>query len=130
MRIKLKFSDQDVAHLKQGLRQLANIYFAGGAVRLIPGTYKDIVFNTPADLDQLDQKIHRADDLLLGSGHPQGGNPMHENPQNGVVGNDFRVHGYENLFVTDASVFPTNIWANCQATVMAMSHYAATFVAA
>ena len=37
--------------------------------------------------------------------------------------------GYENLFVTDASVFPTNIWANCQATVMAMSHHAASFVA-
>ena len=55
---------------------------------------------------------------------------MNEDPRKGVVGLDFRVHGYENLFVADASVFPTNIWANCQATVMAMSHHAATHVAA
>ena len=54
---------------------------------------------------------------------------MSEDVRRGVVGNDFKAHGYENLYVADASVFPTNIWANCQATVMAMSHYAATFVA-
>ena len=34
------------------------------------------------------------------------------------------------VFVADASVFPTNIWANCQATVMAMAHHASKFIAA
>jgi choline dehydrogenase-like flavoprotein len=68
--------------------------------------------------------------MAAGSAHPQGGNPMSEDPARGVVDLDFRVHGYENLYVADASVFPVNIWANCQATVMAMSHYAATHVAA
>ena len=81
------------------------------------------------DLGLLDARIKRPDDLSLGSAHPQGGNAMSEDPAKGVVGTDFRVHGYENLFVADASVFPTNIWANCQATVMAMSHHAASFVA-
>jgi choline dehydrogenase-like flavoprotein len=70
-------------------------------------------------------RIKRADDLSLGSAHPQGGNPMGEDPRVSVIGNDFRVHGFENLYVADASVFPSNIRANCQATVMAMSHYAA-----
>ncbi len=130
VRIDLKFSKDEIAELKKGLRRLAEIYFAGGAVRVIPATYKDIAFETPDDIDQLDEKVHRPDDLLLGSGHPQGGNRMNEDPKKGVVGNDFRVHGFDNLFVADASVFPTNIWANCQATVMAMAHYAATFVAA
>jgi choline dehydrogenase-like flavoprotein len=54
---------------------------------------------------------------------------MHESPGKGVVDNGFKVHGYENLFVADTSVFPTNIWVNCQATAMAMSHYASGFVA-
>jgi choline dehydrogenase-like flavoprotein len=76
------------------------------------------------DLALLD-RLRRPDDLLLGSAHPQGGNRMSEDPGRGVVGNDFRVHGFDNLFVADASVFPSNIRANCQATVMAMSHYAA-----
>ena len=76
--------------------------------------------------NSLEGTISRSYDLLLGSAHPQGGNGMSENPQQGVVGNDFGVHGVENLYVADASVFPTNIWANCQATVMAMAHYAAS----
>jgi choline dehydrogenase-like flavoprotein len=53
---------------------------------------------------------------------------MSENPDRGVVGLDFAVHGIPNLYVVDSSVFPTNIWANCQATIMAMSHYASGFV--
>jgi choline dehydrogenase-like flavoprotein len=35
-----------------------------------------------------------------------------------------RVHGYENLHVCDASVFPTAIRVNPQLTVMALAHLA------
>jgi choline dehydrogenase len=50
---------------------------------------------------------------------------MSENPAAGVVGENFEVHGLEGLYVADTSVWPSNIRANCQATAMAMSHYAA-----
>ena len=53
-----------------------------------------------------------------------------EDPSKGVVDPSFRVHGFDNLFVVDASVFPSNLWANCQATVMALSHMASDHVAA
>lgn len=128
VRIRLEFGDRDLARLRQGIRRLSEIYFAGGAIRVIPATYKLLEFNREDELDLIDEQILRADDLLLGSAHPQGGNSMSEDPRKGVVGNDFAVHGYQNLFVVDASVFPTNIWANCQATVMAMAHYASSFV--
>jgi choline dehydrogenase-like flavoprotein len=55
---------------------------------------------------------------------------MNRDPARGVVGEDFAVHGMECLYVADTSVWPTNIWANCQATAMATAHYAATKVAA
>jgi choline dehydrogenase-like flavoprotein len=55
---------------------------------------------------------------------------MNEDPGHGVVGPDFRVHGKENVFVADTSVWPSNIRANCQATAMAMAHYAARSVSA
>jgi choline dehydrogenase-like flavoprotein len=55
---------------------------------------------------------------------------MSEDSVQGVVGLDFRVHGYENLYVADSSVFPRNIWVDCQATVMATSHDGATHVTA
>ncbi len=127
--IDLKFSERDIERLRRGIRRLAEIHFAGGAIRVFPSTYKLLEFTRPEDINLIDTMIRRPDDLLLGSAHPQGGNAISENPKQGVVGNDFKVHGYENVYVADASVFPTNIWANCQATVMAVSHYAAGFVA-
>jgi choline dehydrogenase-like flavoprotein len=42
-----------------------------------------------------------------------------------VVGPDFRVHGFANLFLCDASVFPTSVGVNPQLTVMGMAQYAA-----
>ena len=41
------------------------------------------------------------------------------------MGPDFRVHGYDDLYVCDASVFPTSLTVNPQLTVMALAHYAA-----
>jgi choline dehydrogenase-like flavoprotein len=128
--INLKFDETDLARLRAGLATIARIYFAGGARRVFPSTFKFIEFAHPEQLDTIDELIREPDDLLLGSAHPQGGNLMHEDHKHGAVGLDFAVHGYEGLYVADTSVWPSNIWANCQATAMAMSHYAATHVAA
>ena len=130
VQIDFEFSQEDLRRLIAGAKTLARIYLGGGALRVFPSSYELIEIAHEDDLGLLDERIKRPDDLSLGSAHPQGGNAMCEDPRRGVVGMDFRVHGYENLFVADASVFPTNIWANCQATVMAMSHHAASHVAA
>jgi choline dehydrogenase-like flavoprotein len=53
---------------------------------------------------------------------------MSEDPSRGAVGPDSRVHGFRNLFIADATVFPSNTWANCQATVMPIPHCVSTFV--
>ena len=58
--------------------------------------------------------------MQIGSGHPQGGVPMNDDPQEGVVDGRFRVHGTTNLFVADASVFPTTITVNLQWLVMGL----------
>ena len=130
VQIDFAFSQRDLDRLIAGTKTLARIYLAGGALRVFPSSYEFLELAHEDDLGLLDERIKRPDDLSLGSAHPQGGNAMSQDPGKGVVGMDFRVHGYENLFVADASVFPTNIWANCQATVMAMSHHAASHVAA
>lgn len=67
-------------------------------------------------------------ELGLGTGHPQGGNPISSDPSNGVVDKEFKVHGYDNLYVCDASVFPTALSVNPQLTVMALAHYCSTFI--
>ncbi len=61
-----------------------------------------------------------AEHVGLSSGHPQGGMRMNADPERGVVGGDFRVHGAANLFVADASLFPTTITINPQWLIMAL----------
>ncbi|HLG10219.1 MAG TPA: GMC family oxidoreductase [Dehalococcoidia bacterium] len=126
--IDLKVSKRDIERLKAGVKTLARIFLAGGARRVLPATHRPLEFRQESDLSRIDSLVRRSEDLFLGTAHPQGGNAMGSDANRCVVGNDFRVHGFDNLFVVDASVFPTNIWANCQATVMALSHYAARYV--
>jgi choline dehydrogenase-like flavoprotein len=54
------------------------------------------------------------------SAHPQGGNAL-----GAVVDADFLVQGFKNLYLCDASVFPTSVHVNPQLTVMGMAQYAA-----
>ena len=66
-----------------------------------------------------------AEHLSLGSGHPQGGLSMNRDPKLGAVGEDFRLHGVDNLFVADASLFPTTLTVNVQWLVMGLAWSAA-----
>ena len=46
-----------------------------------------------------------------------------------MVGPDFKVHGYQDLYICDASVFPSSLSVNPQLTVMGLAHYAAQRIA-
>jgi choline dehydrogenase-like flavoprotein len=59
------------------------------------------------------------------SAHLQGGNVLHRGPTRGVVDNDLKVHGVDNLWILDSSVFPAPITLNIQYTTMALARYAA-----
>jgi choline dehydrogenase-like flavoprotein len=50
---------------------------------------------------------------------------MHRDPTRGVVDAGLKVHGTDNLWVFDSSVFPSAITLNIQYTTMAMARYAA-----
>ena len=67
-------------------------------------------------------------DMLLSTAHPQGGNLMASSTSpeydKAVVDETFRVKGYDNVFVADASLFPTGVDINPQWTIMAMSSLA------
>ena len=81
------------------------------------------------ELDQLEPVVMNGDNITLGTGHPQGGNPIGLDAKRSVVDADFRVHGYSNLHVCDASVFPSSLTVNPQLTVMSLAHYAASRIA-
>ena len=66
-------------------------------------------------------------DLFMGTAHPQGGNKMAnaQHTYERVVDENFGVVGLDNVYVADASVFPTSINVNPQLTIMAMASLAA-----
>ena len=53
--------------------------------------------------------------------HFMGTTRMHENPRNGVVNANCRVHDVPNLYVTGSSVFPTGGFANPTFTIIALA---------
>jgi choline dehydrogenase-like flavoprotein len=75
----------------------------------------------------------RIEDLFFATAHPQGGNRMaadgSKQVKTRVVNERFQVDGFDNVFVADASVFPTSITVNPQWTIMALSALAAEEVA-
>ena len=104
----------------EGLQVAGRIWLQAGAERVMPATFAWQEFRAPQELDRLPGRILESGDLLMTSAHPQGGNAL-----GAVVDEDFRVRGVDNLYLCDASVFPTSVHVNPQLTVMGLAQYAA-----
>jgi choline dehydrogenase-like flavoprotein len=115
---------EEVRKVKRGLKLISEIFFAAGARRLILPTHRFRSIASPAEVSEIDEHVVSTRRFSFGSAHPQGGNPMSANPQAGVVDTDFGVHGYDNLFVCDASIFPSSVTVNPISTIMAIADYA------
>jgi len=124
-------TEDDFNSLMTGLEKAAEIYLEGGAERVMPNTFGYYEYKTVKELkENLRKNVKASPDISTGTGHPQGGNVMSNDAATGVVDEHFKVFGYDNLFVCDASVFPTSLGVNPQITVMSLAHYAGPFIAA
>ena len=119
----------DMRKLADGLIELGQILFAAGAKAVMLNAWEYYRFTSPNGLYELPAIMSDPSQVTLGTGHPQGGNALGADPATSVVGPDFKVHGYSNLYVCDASVFPTSITVNPQLTVMSIAQYAAPAIA-
>ena len=66
--------------------------------------------------------------ILVASAHPQGGNKMGSDPNKSVVDSYCRSHDIQNLYICDASVFPTSVGVNPQLTVLMLATIAADHI--
>jgi choline dehydrogenase-like flavoprotein len=123
--IDYKPSKADLGRIVDGLKVTGAIFLEAGAERVMPATYLWHEFRPGDSLAVLDRYVKDNADLQLTSAHPQGGNPVGERDAGAVVGPDFLVHGFKNLYLCDASAFPSSVGVNPQLTVMGLAQYAA-----
>jgi choline dehydrogenase-like flavoprotein len=117
--------DIDLPLIRRAIATLVRVHLAAGAIEVYPALARGGTIYPDTDIEAfLEDGIREADDVVLSSSHPHGGNAMNTDPDNGIVDLDCRVHGTTNVLVTDASVFPSCIRVNAQLTTMAMAHYA------
>ncbi|MFZ0390309.1 MAG: GMC family oxidoreductase, partial [Calditrichia bacterium] len=124
-----RLEENDLDKMKAGMALAAEVLFAEGAEKVFPASLVDMELDasqltSPEKIRHfIDEHIREPKDIILNSSHPQGGNIMSDDKRIGVIDSRFKVHGTENLFVCDASIFPTTIGINPQLTIMAMSEY-------
>lgn len=139
--VSFKPSRLDMEKLSKAMTLLREILFAAGAKEVYvssrrhshytnPHSRRKAAFTKQENPTERERAVMRGSldwvsederDVMLASGHPQGGNALGK-----VINPDFMVKGFDNLYVCDASVFPTSITVNPQLTVMTMAHYAAS----
>lgn len=121
-RIAYEMADEDRATFIRGAREMARIFFAAGAHTTWP-----LLNPTVEPARSLDEALAQLPDDLpaqrlnpYGS-HPQGTCRMSADPRHGVCKPDGETHEVQNLFVADASLFPTALGLNPQITILALA---------
>jgi choline dehydrogenase-like flavoprotein len=127
-----ELSRADLEHLTWAIGTQVKLARAAGATRVVLSTNPGIVVELDQDADAFLRDLEQAartlqmGDFRLATAHPQGGNRMGgERVATRVVDSDFCLRGHENVFVADASLFPTGVGTNPQWTVMALASLAA-----
>lgn len=113
--------------LAKGAEMLAKMWFTLGANKVIIPHRGISSIEREEDIPKIVAGIiNDPKNLLLGSAHPQSGNKIGTNPAESVVDSNCNVHGFRNLLVCDASVFPTAVGVNPQISVMALASIVAS----
>ena len=128
--INYDLSTKDKKKMIEGMKNTAKIFFSAGAKRVITSHRKLTILysDDPDELDLINQRGVSPLDIYLGSAHPQGGNRMGGDQEKSVVDSYGKFHGIENLFVSDASIFPTAVGVNPQLSVMAIASRTAEYI--
>ena len=119
--------EKELKILAKRVEVMGKMWFALGAKKIIISHRGMSIIEHEEDIPKLVDKILNDEkNLLLGSANPQSGNKIGTSEVNSVVDSDCKVHGFENLFVCDSSVFPTSVGVNPQITVMTVASIVAS----
>jgi choline dehydrogenase-like flavoprotein len=124
--IEYDVDDRDFESLREALRGTARMYFAVGAKRVYLPTTRRTTIESAGEIDSVINSLTNGKHKYrLTSYHPQGTMRMGADPTRSVVGPDGRCHDFDNVYVPDASLFPSSIMVNPQVTVYGLASYIA-----
>lgn len=112
--------DGDRKRLLAGIRETCRVFFAAGALEVYTGIVGSQPIGRVQDIEAVVRDDIPARDLYLYASHPMSTVRMGSDPNRAAVDPDGRVFGWDNLFVADASVFPTSLGVNPQVSTMAI----------
>ena len=125
-----RIGEKESKIIAKGVEILAKMWFELGAKQVICSHRKKPLIKHEDQIKDLKELIlSDPSNLLLGAAHPQSGNKIGAEPDKSVVDSNCKVHGFKNLFVCDASVFPTALGVNPQVTVMTVASIIAERIA-
>ncbi|MBI1746458.1 MAG: GMC family oxidoreductase [Acidobacteria bacterium] len=112
----------DAQKLIKGIAITAEIFLAAGAKKIFTPVYQYSEMSSNADVARLSRAKIRVSDLVgLAAFHPLGTCRMGSVREKSVVDSNGETHDVENLFISDASIFPTALGVNPQISIMAFS---------
>jgi choline dehydrogenase-like flavoprotein len=112
--------DEDVHKVVRAIALAARVLFAAGAREVYPGVPAVPRLRSPRDVDDFENKRWKAQDVKVSAYHPMGTARMGRDARRSVCDPEGRVHGSENVFVADTSLFPASTHVNPQFTLMAL----------
>eukprot|EP01032_Pedospumella_encystans_P012491 gene12491-14451_t len=115
--------------LRDLMKKAAIVNFKAGARKVMLGDLKRTTLNSVDEIDRIDAIEIKPGSLTLVAPHPFGGCRMGTDPKTSVTDSSHRVHGIDNLFVADPSVFPTGPSVDPSVSIMAFSYIAAEHIA-
>jgi len=127
-------NDEDVRTTRFGLEKIAEVMFAAGARKVITGVHGlPMELVKPEDVRIIREAEIKNTHLNVIGNHPLGTCMMGADPKRAVVSglrdNFLEVFDVKNLYVCDASIFPTALGVNPMLSIMAFADYFAHLLA-
>ncbi len=119
--VTYRMQSEDVRKLTRAISLTAQIFFAGGAREVYSAVYPRPILRDPGEARALLEARLRPHDIEMMAFHPQGTCRMGEDPRSAVTNSFGEYHGVRDLYVGDASLFPSSCKVNPQITIMALA---------
>ena len=116
--IKYTIKDEWKARAKRGMRKTAELLFEAGATEVAFANQVFAPLKGPAEISRLEEFPMEPGWAGFISAHNQGTCRMGTSADNSVVDQNLKVHTLDNVYVMDASVFPTSAATHTMLPIM------------